>query len=1242
MKEAEYNEELEQDGGVGKNIPDDSVDSSDIFDNIVNKKNGNIVNKKPAKNANKKPAKSAEDKKADWEEKKKARKKKKEDLIKKNKEGRARREKQRQENRKKREEEKNARNKMLEEFEEEVNLQDESFEVIDGPEKEKISDNWEELEKPAPSPEELERRRQEEEAYLANEQDELRAEAEHLLNIYQQEQERQRLEQERHQQEQERQRQEQERQREEEHRKDLFRNEYEDHKRRFKISIDKGFKNILDVYGPNGKVPQSIGYPHPEEYDDIHLEVPQGLTDELVAAIVLGAALSKSRLDRDLSSSTNRTDVVSNNQMHFLVNVIEGDTREKKFVPIMVQAKKEAAAAIKKYKEQGDDKDIKKLLHNYANYAANNSTEAYAAEYNQAEIKDMKLGQMFCQKYVIDGKFKVKPAGTDVTKVQELRLMSYSKQMEAFKKAETSKLKLIDEAAVIDGEDKEKLVEDMILDTYISYIATRNRYNTSEKINQNRMQAFKNVGINPGDPIWAETGNQGVGKVGDAANKAYMAYSRNQITDLEAIMGAPHGRENIKNAYLDAIKNSDIYRNIMNANTRKGMIDALMALDHDAIRGMDVAFPDVHMPKYAYILNDKRKETLNKELADVRKEVVKAAFEGPLVMEMDEMGYNSLSPRKVKENAEQIDELYGIIKGNNYRGGSRNYKDMKDKLKELRDYTKKLAGYNTTIGEQDIVKYKKLADEFDTLADKYLMEKDNINSEYARTRVKGVKNAKLKVAASVVPVEEAIEGMIEGKTEELIGDKLDVFDKYIPYNDGNPFFGNKYRNKNELMLPFDAKGYTLGRTGGISVAIMALAATGQFTLEDLMDPSRLVNEKAQMFDKVANAMKNSSKPENQKWIAEQIYKGQKATDKIFNDEIKNIDFSDPNPLQNSKIAMVSYLQAARFDAEQELTRCCEAEYVAVAQQDDPTIQGPQDIKISWSPLMNLTEAVRQMKREAPKAATEKDPEVLLDRLSKVMAAPVRIRMALDYMNKTKEEKGNIPYKDWFTIGGTPEYTQTYNGIPAVMSEKLGSVKTEPNMVSNVMPKILDGTYLKDTKIVHDPENMTARIAYGFPSKERMMMDSKNVEFLKKTDAALRRLEQGNYPNKKDFVMDSAYAVFGQMYREAGGKMPIDGATGRRMTLDDYMARQLKSGTFERSLRSKQNPKQYTDPKNVAKMAKNPEKIRGLIKKNVDAAKAKNNKKSKDTNISRKNSMISNSSRNSNVSRNSNASSSIDM
>ena len=63
------------------------------------------------------------------------------------------------------------------------------------------------------------------------------------------------------------------------------------------------------------------------------------------------------------------------------------------------------------------------------------------------------------------------------------------------------------------------------------------------------------------------------------------------------------------------------------------------------------------------------------------------------------------------------------------------------------------------LGEKEVKEYQTLVKEVDQLAEKYLAEKTDINSAYARSRVEGMKKLRRSLKANVTPLQEAVEGM---------------------------------------------------------------------------------------------------------------------------------------------------------------------------------------------------------------------------------------------------------------------------------------------------------------------------------------------------------------------------------------------------------------------------------------------------------------------------------------------------
>ena len=96
----------------------------------------------------------------------------------------------------------------------------------------------------------------------------------------------------------------------------------------------------------------------------------------------------------------------------------------------------------------------------------------------------------------------------------------------------------------------------------------------------------------------------------------------------------------------------------------------------------------------------------------------------------------------------------------------------------------------------------------------------------------------------------------------------------------------------------------------------------------------------------------------------------------------------------------------------------------------------------------------------------------------------------------------------------------------------------------------------------------------------------NEEFLIKSERALARLKKDTYTSKRQYIEDSAYAMFGQMYR-------VNKDSGEPINLQEVMQEKIASGEFEKNLKSKKNPHGYISPKDVAKKAENKKRMREM-------------------------------------------------
>ena len=691
------------------------------------------------------------------------------------------------------------------------------------------------------------------------------------------------------------------------------------------------------------------------------------------------------------------------------------------------------------------------------------------------------------------------------------------------------------------------------------------------------------------------------------AKEASYIINKNTVSEFDVLMQTPGARDILKRQYMAKIKESDVYRRIVNSDNAKTMVDSLIEADVEATKGMD-AIPDFKIDpaikRYTKELNDSHRPKLEEQLSQVNRELVHRAMNKARIT--DAIGNGSLvtydvNHDSISANAEAINSMYQTIKRNDTITGSKNYGDMKTALKELRDYTRGLADHNTPMGSSEVEKYKELVNKVDNLADHYLMNKKNLDDPSSLDKVNGVRTLKRRLLTSTHKIDTALEFSKRDHSNQLFGDKFRRFDHFDPAKeDNNPFYGNKYKNPESRKINSGAcSGFTTMRSAGTSIAIMCMAASGQYTFEDIMDPTKFVNEKKAIYDDVIMTLRDGDNPVSREKIARTIHDGRIATDRMLEEQTKKIDFKNVDVYNDKQFIMTTHLYMARFDAEQEMMRI-RPDYIKVAKESNPNFNNMNDANVIWSPMMELGQSMRDIKKNAYDAETSTDPTIARNAAAKLMSNTERIRNHLEVMDKKKQEAQNLPVNSWFSEAEHAQISATSAALEFAIVNKV-PFKEYPEDIKPLLPKMIDGSMMKNVKYELDITKGRTKITSGFPSQEDIHNEAVNIKFLKKTDEAIRRLEGGkeNYNNKKDFVTDCAYALFGQMYRASGMHTPIDATTGKKLTLEEFMQKQLKSGVFEKSLKSKKNPKEFTDPKNVAKMARNKAKMQGIIKKHAN-------------------------------------------
>ena len=207
---------------------------------------------------------------------------------------------------------------------------------------------------------------------------------------------------------------------------------------------------------------------------------------------------------------------------------------------------------------------------------------------------------------------------------------------------------------------------------------------------------------------------------------------------------------------------------------------------------------------------------------------------------------------------------------------------------------------------------------------------DHPNKDKLMTFLKNTKDALIR--NSDVIDSEIIPDLKFKNTSKVFGDLLDLVYKNKPSARENAiaFYGEE--NLESYKRQGAKNGFSLGRTGGLSTSMMILAAKG-FTLDEIMDPTKRVQEKRQTFDEVAMHMRKGEKAD-QEWLAKNLHDGINAALKLQDEEIAKIDFKTETFANSERYAKLVNFCGMIHDAWQETYHCMD-ELDAYAKTKDP-------------------------------------------------------------------------------------------------------------------------------------------------------------------------------------------------------------------------------------------------------------------------------------------------------------------
>ena len=852
---------------------------------------------------------------------------------------------------------------------------------------------------------------------------------------------------------------------------------------------ESGYQRFFDIYGPNGKMPAGLDDEQKKVYDSITLEVPEGLDEMTVTAIVLGAAMQRKYMDQNLSSSSiGGGTLISSNQMHLVNNLMMQsiDLRDVGFAPILVEARKEAQAAIKAFTEQ-DPSKVKEYLQNYLDFCAANVASVSASTGSNAGIDTEKLAYAMGQELVETNPFGLKPSPDRHNEISNLRLASYGKEMEAMKTADTLKHNLIHHFDELDPEAKQEMIADMLFNNYLSCEAKQQELRRGQQKDACVKELFRNYGVDTESDSYVMNFANNKAII-DLGNKLTEGLQRYTISDFDVILAGPEGKEQLYRLYKDAVVKSPVYKKLMDADSKDAFVDALRETDLLVYDGL-TSLPGVKLPQVAEPYNQKQQGKNEFYIKQMQEQIVSAAYQQEKIWknETDEYTLKSLKAEDVQANAQKMDELYNQLAAEDSWRSPRSFKAVLTAMEKVRDIAWENAAKSSkgselkTLSEKEAVAYKRSLKELDDAIEAY--QKDIAGTgEVGRSREIATTFVRRRAKASGIMIDDAVDEMKREMTKTLYDDQLKIYNDLNPLRPPyrNVFEGEKYADQNTRT----GSSYSLSRSAGISVTLFALFNTGKYSFEDIMDPEKLQAEKLAMYDEVAQRMLNNT-PENQEWIARTIYEGQKNTDRAINEQTKLIDFATVDHTKDKRFCQIMHLANCQFDAWQELSHCQE-EIGRIVHAERPEIKGYNDYSIWWRNrqglLKSLVDAIPKMQEKAIEAATNYGDAGTA--FGGFLTEQMKQRMYMDVLREAKEKDPDKPIEEILGIEKMREIESKLVQLTQALSKVTKAYDGKPLAAKQDLASLIDGSYLDSKGIEFDPETHQVTLT-GFPDEETL-------------------------------------------------------------------------------------------------------------------------------------------------------------
>ena len=345
------------------------------------------------------------------------------------------------------------------------------------------------------------------------------------------------------------------------------------------------YRQLRSIYGRQGKFPADV--PLKKRYDKLVIPKSKTLDDNMIAAIYLGAAMNPYYLNRVMTGSSftaGSSNYIDFNRVFLLENMKPTEMYRMGYFPeTMIQAKLDTTKALQEY-DNGHPEMVYAYIQRFVSYAAkcvkNDKQYTSALNLSDSVFLNTKSVERLAAELMNKEPFK---DHIRLPEYDRMKLNAVYNQSKARDHVYNLKYQMMTKPPAAGSKERADLVADLMFYEYVSGILEEGTRTQGRMQDALTTELLEKYGVDMSSPEYlemlanAENGSLVYGKV-------ITNIMNNSPSTEEVIMSRPNGIQKLREYYMDSIRKTETFQNLLNAKGRD-LEDQLMHLTDTTSQG---------------------------------------------------------------------------------------------------------------------------------------------------------------------------------------------------------------------------------------------------------------------------------------------------------------------------------------------------------------------------------------------------------------------------------------------------------------------------------------------------------------------------------------------------------------------------------------------------------------------------------------------------------------------------------